>query len=435
MLTENKEVPEGWKTLKLSDVCNLNPSKPKVEDKKTLATFLGMTDLSEEGRVTGGEPKAVSLLEKGFTSFQDEDVLVAKITPCFENGKGALVTDLKNGFGYGSTEFHVLRAKSNVTPEFIYYHTRTHKFISEGTANMVGSAGHRRVQSEFVGNYTIIVPPLPEQNKIVKILSIVDKKLEKIELKILATQQLEKGLMQKLFSEGAGIPIKDGNGHVIWQPHAEFEKSGLGSLPKGWKLRAFDSLTHKITDGAHHTPKYIGSGVPFLRVTDLKNKDIDLSRTKFISQVEHEILIKRCKPERGDILYSKNGTIGIPKLVDWDFEFSVFVSLCLIKPNDDIDAKFLELMLKSPLIHEQIRKQAKQGAVTNLHLEDIRKFQIPTPPLPEQNRIAVILTAVLDKLKHIENEKNKVVEMKKGLMQKLLTGQLRVKVDEEYQVS
>ena len=103
-------------------------------------------------------------------------------------------------------------------------------------------------------------------------------------------------------------------------------------IDPSWEMVELGDISTKITDGTHKTPKYTESGVPFLRVTDITKSN---DSKKFISKDEHLDLIKRCHPEKGDLLYSKNGTIGVAKLVDWDYEFSIFVSLCLIKPDDE----------------------------------------------------------------------------------------------------
>lgn len=137
---------------------------------------------------------------------------------------------------------------------------------------------------------------------------------------------------------------------------------------------------------------------------------------------EHSELIKRCKPVKGDILYSKNGTIGITRIIDWDWEFSIFVSLCLIKPkNNLVQPLFLNQYLASDIVKEQIRIRSKQGTVTNLHLEEIRDFFVLTPPLPEQQKIAKILSTVDDKIDVIDQQIIETQELKKGLMQRMLT--------------
>jgi type I restriction enzyme M protein len=148
------------------------------------------------------------------------------------------------------------------------------------------------------------------------------------------------------------------------------------------ELKEISSL---ITDGTHKTPKYTDNGVPFLRVTDISGSN---DSKKFITLEEHSELIKRCKPEKGDILYSKNGTIGIAKLIDWDYDFSIFVSLALIKPlREKIHSKYLEAILNSEQALNRAKGFSKSGTVTNLHLIDIKQIQIPLPPLSIQEEI------------------------------------------------
>jgi type I restriction enzyme S subunit len=207
-----------------------------------------------------------------------------------------------------------------------------------------------------------------------------------------------------------------------------YQKTNLGvvysikEIPSSWNVQRMNDLTTQITDGAHFTPNYLNSGIPFIRVTDLKNKDLLSGAIKYISKHEHNELVKRCKPEKGDILYSKNGTIGITRIIDWNWEFSIFVSICLIKPKiNSVNPIFLKHYLASDIVKEQIRIRSKQGAVTNLHLEEIRDFFVITPPLPEQQKIAEILSTVDAKIGIIDQQISETQELKKGLMQQLLT--------------
>ncbi|WP_303871733.1 restriction endonuclease subunit S [Acetobacterium wieringae] len=201
-----------------------------------------------------------------------------------------------------------------------------------------------------------------------------------------------------------------------------YKKTEIGVLPEDWAVLKLKSLCTKITDGTHKTPQYTEIGIPFLRVTDIQKKEIDWKNVKYISKEEHIQLVKRCKPEMGDILYSKNGTIGIPKIIDWQKEFSIFVSLCLIKVTEgSINKKFLEQFLKSDNCLRQIKLRAKQGTVTNLHLEEIRELEIPLPTVKEQHRIAEILSATDVHLEKLDTIIADTQLLKKALMQQLLT--------------
>ena len=229
------------------------------------------------------------------------------------------------------------------------------------------------------------LPPLKEQQKIAEILSSVDAAIEKTEQVIAKTEEVKKGLMQQLLTKGIG--------------HTEYKDSELGYIPSLWDLSKLSDISHKINDGAHHTPTYTESGVNFLRVTDIKGDTIDWGNTKFISKDEHEVLIKRCNPELGDILLSKNGTIGQVKLIDFDKEFSIFVSLCLIKPNHDlIYNKFLAYYLQTDIVMKQFLKRSKSGTVTNLHLEEIRQVTVPIPPYEEQLLALLVLRQFIGKI-------------------------------------
>jgi len=167
-----------------------------------------------------------------------------------------------------------------------------------------------------------------------------------------------------------------------------------------WEVTTLENVCVQITDGTHKTPRYTEEGVPFLRVTDLTNSSPE---KKFISKEEHQELIRRCKPEKGDVLYSKNGTIGVAKLIDWNWEFSIFVSLALLKPDiSKLDPKFLELFLNSPDALMQAKSFSKTGTVTNLHLVEIKRIRIPLPSLEVQQNI---ISKLKEEGKHIESVK------------------------------
>ena len=127
-------------------------------------------------------------------------------------------------------------------------------------------------------------------------------------------------------------------------------------VPVGWEWCRFSSLYLSLTDGTHSTPKYTLSGIPFISVKDMSSGVIDFSNTKYISKEEHQKLSDRCHPQKGDLLLSKVGTTGIPAMVTTDREFSLFVSVALIKLIQcEINREFLVFMIQSPLVQEQAK--------------------------------------------------------------------------------
>tara|TARA_B100001971_G_scaffold84647_1_gene78095 strand:+ start:204242 stop:205522 length:1281 start_codon:yes stop_codon:yes gene_type:complete len=308
---------------------------------------------------------------------------------------------------------YLLKMKNSINSKFLYYY-----FLNEE-----GNSRLRRINAsttlgalykEDVKNLYIPVPELKEQDKITEILTSVDEVIELTEAEIEKLKNLKKGMMQDLLTKGIG--------------HTKFKDSPIGKIPESWDVKKLQSLCEKIVDGTHHTPSYTELGVPFLRVGDIQTATTPIPQ-KFISQEEHILLKKRVSPKRGDILLSKNGTVGIPRIVDWDWEFSIFVSLAHIRIKDSsLNNQFLVFVLESEVIKEQMRKRSKQGTVTNLHLEEIREFDIPVPSKEEQTDIIAGLSSVNNLLNLVESKHRKLNEMKKGLMQDLLTGKVRVKV-------
>lgn len=209
LMEELLKPKEGWKKVKLGECCEINPKTDisKLYDDKMI-TFIKMEDLSNDGIIVSYNEKTYKFLQKkGFTIFSNEDVLFAKITPCMENGKGALVRNMKTSICMGSTEFHVLRAKNNILIDFIYQLTISKQFRQKAEMQMIGSAGQKRVPAAFLNDYLISIPykndipDLSEQRRIASILSGIDKKIEAEEKVLEKYEKVKKGLMERLLEE------------------------------------------------------------------------------------------------------------------------------------------------------------------------------------------------------------------------------------------
>ncbi len=175
------EVPQHWEIKKLKYVAEINPSKSayiEFRESNKLVTFLPMEKVSEEGRIQTDIKKSIRELWNGFTCFEENDVIIAKITPCFENGKGALITNLGSNIGFGSTEFHVIRPRC-LPKEYLFYITRTDRFMKFGEALMTGAAGQKRVPNEFIENYFVCYPK--DKNEQNEISSFIHQKTTKID--------------------------------------------------------------------------------------------------------------------------------------------------------------------------------------------------------------------------------------------------------------
>lgn len=172
-------------TNKLGEVTEVNPKKAEIKelDKELLVSFVPMDRVGEKGEFNPGISKSIGEVYSGFTYFRENDVLFAKITPCMENGKGAVAVNLSNGIGFGSTEFHVLRPlKEKSNSYWIYHLTTLIEFRRLAERKMTGSAGQKRVPTDFLNNIQVVVPPIELQNQFADFVKQVDKLKFKLEL-------------------------------------------------------------------------------------------------------------------------------------------------------------------------------------------------------------------------------------------------------------
>ncbi|MCR6614717.1 MULTISPECIES: restriction endonuclease subunit S [Bacillus amyloliquefaciens group] len=170
---QSEYIPCKWKWVRLGEVVQVNPPKKKLNEvsEEQKCTFIPMPAVSDKtGKIEEPEEREYGKVKKGYTFFLENDVLFAKITPCMENGKSAIARQLKNGFGYGSTEFHVLRTSEYVNEQYIHYLVRSQRFRAEAKREMTGAVGQQRVPKEFLLNYPFPLPPKEEQDAIVNIL-------------------------------------------------------------------------------------------------------------------------------------------------------------------------------------------------------------------------------------------------------------------------
>lgn len=279
--------------------------------------------------------------------------------------------------------------------------------------------------------YLIPLPPLAEQKRIVEKIEELLPYVEKYDKAYTEVEELNKKFpedMQKSILQYAiqGKLVEqreeDGTAEELYQqiqaekeklikegkikktkPLPEITEDEIPfDIPKNWKWVRLGELLNKLTDGAHNTPKYTEIGVPFISVKDISSGKIDFSNTKFISQEEHESLYKRCNPERDDILLTKVGTTGIPVIVETDKEFSLFVSVALLKFNTDlIFNKYFMYVIKAPVVQIQAKENTRGVGNKNWVMRDIANTILPLPPLAEQKRIVKKIEELLPYTKQL----------------------------------
>jgi type I restriction enzyme S subunit len=436
-----KPLPKGWTFASFPDIAEINPVMPSIFPADTqLVTFLPMASVDVlSGRIDTSANRAWQEVKKGYTRFQENDVLFAKITPCMENGKAAVAHGLLGGVGAGSTEFHVLRANSLVTSHYLLLFILQEKFRSSARAAMTGTAGQLRVPARFLESQKIPLPPLPEQYRIV---SAAESYLTRLDDAMATLERVQRNLKRyrasviKAAVEGRLVPTE---GELAREEGREYEPasvllerilaerrrrweeaelakmkakgkvpkndtwkakyvepagpdmSELPELPEGWCWSSIDQLSQLVRNGFTKKPGPEGR-VRILRISAVRAMRIDFGDCRWLpgdpedydADLVHE----------GDLLFTRyNGTpalvgvSGLARVVDRPTVHPD--KIIKVRPIKLLlNLSYLELSVNTGIsrrfIESRIRTTAGQAGVSG---GDVKKIPVPLPPLAEQNRI------------------------------------------------
>ncbi|TVZ13954.1 restriction endonuclease subunit S [Maribacter sp. MAR_2009_72] len=302
--------------------------------------------------------------------------------------------------------------------EFYYY---VMGYMAKYIKSLAGTQAVPLLNKSDFSGINVPVPPLPEQQKIAEILSTVDAKIEIINQQIGETQELKKGLMQRLLTKGIG--------------HTEFKDSPLGKIPKSWGNMKLKDECEKLNVGFVGTCEKFyckkEEGVLMLRTGNLSNGKIKYNNLKYVTTEFHE-KNKKSQIFEGDLLVARHGSSGQAVLVPENFEESNCLNIIVIRPiKETLNPQFLKYQFNSAVIKKQVRKKTAGSTQGVVNTKEIASLNILLPAYSEQNKIAAILNSVDGKLNILTEKKNNYQELKTGLMQQLLTGKVRVKLTAE----
>jgi type I restriction enzyme S subunit len=406
-------IPEEWEMVRGNEVYDANPTYYDADGEVDYIEMDALkTDLSDPKYVGRRDPSGYS-----GQMFAEGDTLFAQITPCTENGKAALVPELRTEIGIGSTEFIVLSPdETQVLPRYLYYLSKSHPVHEYAVSRMRGSTGRQRVPVDvFRKELQIPLPSLPEQRRIASVLYAVDQAIQKTEAIIEQAKRVKRGLMQDLFRIGlvADRQLKD---------------SRVGEIPNSWSV----SILEKIVDfknGLNFSADQKGSGTPIVNVPNLYDSTT-ISPTE-LERIEIEASeVDKYALEPGDIVMVRSSVdaegVGQAALFGGHAEPVVFAGFTIRQRPDpgSVNPRYLVQYLRDPEVRKKVASLAGTTALTNLSQKEIGKLPIPLPPLDEQERIADLLATWDERVKTNEDEKIMLQRLKKGLMQDLLTGEV-----------
>jgi type I restriction enzyme S subunit len=425
----------GWKMVRLGDVVDFNPrfGKDELSD-ESLASFIPMKCVEEEsGRFESLGDRKVSEVRKGYTPFRDGDVIFAKVTPCMENGKAAVLKGLTNGVGFGSTEFFALRPKNGLNAEYLFHFVLQSNFRREAAQNMTGAVGLRRVPKLWLEQQTIPIPPLDEQRRIV---AEIEKQFTRLESGVSALKRLQANLKRyraavlKAACSGQLVPTeaelaktgkrkakfetgeellarilterrKNWSGRGKYKEPAAPDTTNLPPIPKGWTWASVEQLSEVVRGASPRPagdPRYFGGNVPWITVGSLTSDNSPYLKSASASLNELGRGHSRYIEPQTLLLTNSGATLGVPKIS--------LIGGCI---NDGVAALLdVGYPLKLYLLYflrtqtEHLRGVNQGAAQPNLNTTIIKAISVPLPPLAEQVRIVAEVERRLSMVEELE---------------------------------
>ena len=420
------DIPSDWKCIKLKYACRINPPKTELSNLSTNSkvSFLPMEKINIDGTLELEEEKELHEVKDGFTYFKNNDLVVAKITPCFENGKGALCENLQNGVGFGTTELHVLRPLSNFDSLFTFYWTRSHPFMQTGESSMYGAAGQKRVSTEFIQDFVIAYPISNiEQNQIGNFLKIkigeIDYEILKNEQTLELVKEKKRAMMNKVLTKGLDDSVLMKDSGVKW----------IGNVPEHWEVRKIKTIS-KVKRGASPRPiddtKYFDENGEYawVRISDVTASKMFLEKTiETLSDLGASLSVKL---EPNQIFVSNSGTVGVPCITS--------IKCCIHDgfvyfPNFGKHEQYYYYIFELGECYKGLGNLVTQ---INLNTEIVENIIVPVPPQDERSLIFIFLKEKIFEIdsliSKIENQSIKLKQYRQSLITSTVSGKIDVRV-------
>lgn len=412
------DLPKGWEAPSISEVAEVNPRKSVSISGEDLVTFVPMAAVDEiTGTISSPVDRPYREVSKGFTHFQNNDVIFAKITPSMENGKSAVARNLTNGVGIGSTEFHVFRSKGAIDPEFLWRYIRQKSFRENAQAVMSGAVGQQRVPAEYLKTHTIPLPPLPEQRRIVGKVDGLTARTARARAELDRIPSLVARYKQRLLALAFSGELTAGWRAAQTKPlssnlkavragrkadtrlsrRKRFAEQPDFEIPSTWDWISPDEVAadakYSIGIGPFGSnlvrTDYRENGVRLVFVRDIRRERFDEDDARFIDfEKANELHQHIASP--GDVLITKMGDPpGDSALFPDDAAPAVITADCIkITPHEDlIEARYLNYCIRSVQVQSQFKAITAGVAQQKVSLERFRQLALPVAPLAEQAEI------------------------------------------------
>lgn len=414
-----------WNKVKLGEVIQFNP--PETLKKGTIAKKVGMDKLAPyQKKINGYEYQEY----KGGVKFRNGDTLFARITPSLENGKTAQVDILdKEEIGFGSTEFIVWREKEGKTiNDFIYYLSISPEIRDVAIKSMTGTSGRQRVQLDALKNQTVILPPVEEQKAIADFLSSLDKKIEVNNQISAILEKISNTIFRHWFID---FEFPNENGEPYKSSGGEMVESDMGLIPKGWKIGTVEDLGTVVGGGTpskNREDYYTENGIPWITPKDLSN-----NKNRYISRGTIDITEEgfnnssvRLLP-RGTVLFSSRAPIGYIAIAK--NEVTTNQGFKSIIPNENIGTEYVYQFLKYNI--DLIESRASGSTFKEISGRELKKVPAIIPGKSVLEKFNLITNSLGNLIEKCEEETQVLINIRDTLLPKLISGEIRVPVENE----
>jgi len=414
-------IPEDWDDVAFEDAIELNPSYDKPDGESF--SFLPM-DAVDENKQTIEYWTEREKDDCTTTWFKNGDTVYAKITPCTENGKIAFIEGMETELGSGSTEFLVFHPREGVTDErFVYYLSNLPDFRAVTISLMEGSTGRQRVPNDvFEGGIHVPLPPLDEQRRIVDILSKIDEEIQQTDEIIEETEELKRGLSQDLVI-----------GKALGKNYREVRLgSKIVEIPQDWEVKTFSDVADVVKGNTPKTSNDDYYGGDFVWVTPDDLSSMYDRGEKYISDSARKLTKEGLNSTSVDIVPSPSvmftsRSYGIGKTAICDVPAATNQGIIAFDCGEEMRTEYLYYYLN--YIMDYIIALSGVSTFPEVSLTDIRNLNIPVPPKEDQEYIEQVLQSADESLTEERQVKQELQELKRGLMQDLLTGKVRMNTE------
>lgn len=320
---------------------------------------------------------------------------------------------------------YLLKFKETIDEDYIFQYLISSNF-KDSLLKVIGSTTLQAVNKDNLRSIKLKLPKdKPEQTRIAEILSTTDEAIAHTEALIAKYQRIKTGLMQDLLTKGI-----DENGNIRSKEIHKFVVKNDIEVPEEWEVKTLEDVCVKITDGSHFSPIPQVDGRIIGNVKDMTENGFNfLSCTKILEKDFQILKLQNCSPKQGDVLLSKDGTIGRVLFYDSNFEIVILSSIAILRPKTNFDGNYISYILKSDFFKSQLFALESGSALKRIVLKDIRSLKFPFPNLKEEQEVISTRLKQIDNLiQNIKIQLLKLQSLKTGLMQDLLSGKVRVKI-------